>query len=327
MVNKISSVTIQKAADLLLAGKLVAFPTETVYGLGADGSNPKAVEKIFAAKGRPADYPVIVHLASEEQLSTWASNIPPVAWKLAKQFWPGPMTLVLQKSPQVSSIISGGQNTIALRVPSHPVARELLRVFGGGIAAPSANRFGRISPTQAEHVQQELGSSVDLILDGGACTLGIESTIIDLSNAQPRILRPGTILATQINAIATLYAPPSLLPSTPRTPGTLTNHYAPKTRLQIVAPSKLNGVIESALTDRNPIAILTAEVPSYANKANKNVHWFPMPTDPINYAHDLYAKLREADNNEFSLILVTAVPSTAEWLPIADRLSKAATKT
>jgi tRNA threonylcarbamoyl adenosine modification protein (Sua5/YciO/YrdC/YwlC family) len=190
-----------RAAALLRAGELVAFPTETVYGLGADASNPGAIARIFAAKGRPADHPLIVHLPDAGQLERWAVDIPEAAHGLAAAFWPGPLTLILRRHPSVSDAITGGQDTVGLRVPNHPLALQLLREFGGGVAAPSANRFGRISPTTAAHVRDELGAAVSMILDGGPCAVGIESTILDLSAGRARILRPGMLDAAAIAAV------------------------------------------------------------------------------------------------------------------------------
>jgi len=192
---------IEHAALLLRQGLLVAFPTETVYGLGADASNPEAVRKIFQAKGRPADHPLIVHISSVDSLNDWAVNIPDAAKKLAAHFWPGPLALILNKKPDVPLEVTGGQETVGLRMPDHPVALSLLKAFGGGIAAPSANRFCRISPTQAAHVEEELGDAVDLILDGGSCQVGVESTIIDLSGKQPKLLRLGHITQKDIEAV------------------------------------------------------------------------------------------------------------------------------
>ena len=194
----VTPASIEQAADLLHRGKLVAIPTETVYGLGADASNPEAVAKIFQAKGRPADHPLIVHLAYASQMKDWAEEVPDSALRLASAFWPGPLTMILRKKASVPAVVTGGQETVALRVPDNPVALWLLRVFGGGIAAPSANRFGRISPTTAQHVAEELGDAVDCILDGGPCTVGVESTIIDLTDQQPTILRPGRITRSQL---------------------------------------------------------------------------------------------------------------------------------
>ena len=193
--------SIKAAVTILRAGGLVVFPTETVYGLGADAANAAAVRKIFAAKGRPADHPVIVHLASDRDLTRWASDIPPAVRQLAERFWPGPLTLVVRRAKSVSDEVTGGQDTIGLRVPSHPIAQALLNAFGGGIAAPSANRFGHISPTTVRHVREELGDRVDLILDGGACEVGIESTIVDVSGGTPVLLRPGRVSEEEIEAV------------------------------------------------------------------------------------------------------------------------------
>ena len=184
---------IERAGNILRAGGLVAFPTETVYGLGADASNAQAVRRIFTAKGRPTEHPLIVHIGQKKDLCVWASGIPLTAWLLADHFWPGPLTIILQKADWVPEVVTGGLATIGLRMPAHPLAISLLNSFGGGIAAPSANRFGRVSPTMASHVREELGDRVDFILDGGACVVGIESTIVDLSSGEPAILRPGEL--------------------------------------------------------------------------------------------------------------------------------------
>ena len=227
---------IQQAADFLRKGKLVAIPTETVYGLGADAKNPEAVKHIFAAKARPADHPLIVHIPDKAVLTDWAVEIPETAYKLAERFWPGPLTLVLKKHPDVPMEVTGGQNTIALRVPNHPVALALLKAFGGGIAAPSANRFCRISPTQASHVEEELGDKVDLILDGGACQVGLESTIVDLSGGQPRLLRPGQISKSEIEEFMQeeLELPKH---SHVRAPGMMETHYSPEAHDCLSVPS------------------------------------------------------------------------------------------
>ncbi len=203
---------------ILQRGGLVAFPTETVYGLGADASNPMAVARIYEIKGRTASHPVIVHIGDVGQLARWAREIPEAATKLAMRFWPGPLTLVLRRAPSAGSQLTGGQDTIGLRIPGHPVALQLLREFGGGIAAPSANRFGRISPTTAEHVRDDLGKEIDLVLDGGPCEIGIESTIVDLSRQKAVLLRPGRISAEDI-AAALGTAPEACDPAAPRAPG------------------------------------------------------------------------------------------------------------
>ena len=240
---------IQRAVALLCQGELVALPTETVYGLGADALNPDAVAKIFTAKGRPSDHPLIVHLADAGQIMTWAREVPKDAIALARAFWPGPLTLILKRDESVPDLVTGGQDTVGLRVPNHPVALELLRAFGSGVAAPSANRFGRISPTTAEHVRQELGERVALILDGGACAVGLESTIVDLSRGVPVILRPGAIGADDIARV--LGRRPRLRGefeaeaggaaeqgATPRVSGALAAHYAPRTPLELVATGR-----------------------------------------------------------------------------------------
>ena len=235
-----SSAEIARAAAILRAGGLVAFPTETVYGLGADASNAQAVAKIFAAKGRPQDHPLIVHLAGVDWLPQWAREIPPAAHKLAAAFWPGPLTLILKRAAGVPDCVTGGQDSVGLRIPGHPVALELLRAFAGeeggrrfsGIAAPSANKFGRISPTSAEHVRAELGASVDAVLDGGECEVGIESTIVDLSRGRAVLLRPGQLTAAQIAAVLgwEVEAPDA---AAPRAPGALASHYAPRTPIRV----------------------------------------------------------------------------------------------
>src|SRR5687767_7136564 len=192
---------IAKAIEILRAGGLVGFPTETVYGLGADASNPEAVKKIYIAKGRPRNHPLIVHLAAFDAVPGWASEVPDAAKRLAARYWPGPLTLILKRAANVSALVTGGQDTVALRVPSHPVAQALLKAFGGGIAAPSANRYGRVSATTAEHVTSEFGAEIDFVVDGGACEVGIESTIVDVSGARPALLRPGSITALELEAV------------------------------------------------------------------------------------------------------------------------------
>ncbi|MDD1622255.1 MAG: threonylcarbamoyl-AMP synthase, partial [Methylococcaceae bacterium] len=235
--------SIAHAAELLRQGELVAFPTETVYGLGADASNPEAVAKIFAAKGRPADHPLIVHIARAKQIDDWAEAVPEAALRLAEAFWPGPLTIILNKKAEVPLAVTGGQNTVALRVPANPVALQLLQVFGGGIAAPSANRFGHISPTQAKHVAEELGDSVACILDGGPCAVGVESTIIDLTDKHPAILRPGRITRSQLKAV--LQTEIRLSAQTKiRAPGMMAVHYAPHTMALLCSSNTLIAMID-----------------------------------------------------------------------------------
>jgi L-threonylcarbamoyladenylate synthase len=312
---------VSRAADLLRAGELVAFPTETVYGLGADASNPRAVARIFAAKGRPADHPLIVHLPDAAHLPRWAVDIPDAAHKLAAALWPGPLTLILRRHPSVSDAITGGQNTVGLRVPNHPLALQLLREFDGGVAAPSANRFGHVSPTTAAHVREELGTSVALILDGGPCAVGIESTILDLSGTHARILRPGMLDADAIAGI--LGAPPIIggSPDAPRVSGSLEAHYAPRTPLRLATTDKLGELVRIALQAGKSVAVLSAAAPPLTHEC---LNWCRAATDATQFAHDLYARLREFDASGCDLILVATPPDDLRWSAVADRLKRAA---
>lgn len=310
---------IAQAVAALRAGRLVAFPSETVYGLGADASNPDAVRRIFEAKGRPADHPVIVHVASAAQLDDWARDIPVSAFSLAEAFWPGPLTLVLRRRPHVSDLVTGGQDTVGIRVPSHPVAQALLKAFGAGVAGPSANRFGRISPTTADHVREELGDRVNIVLEGGESDVGIESTIIDLSGPEPALLRPGMLDITRAEAL--LGAPlrsPGI--ASPRVSGMLASHYAPRTPTRLVTPDALVAEVKAA---DGRVAVLAcrprpAELPA--------TRWIEAPASAGAYAHDLYAYLRTLDHAGVDLILVEAVPASSDWTAIRDRLGRAATR-
>ncbi|MDB5802170.1 MAG: sua5 [Rhodocyclales bacterium] len=308
---------IARAAALLRAGELVALPTETVYGLGADASNPQAVAKIFAAKGRPADHPLIVHLADADSMIHWAREIPKEAIAIARAFWPGPLTLILKKEADVSDIVTGGQDTVGLRVPDHPVALALLRAFssdGGGIAAPSANRFGRISPTTAQHVADDLGDAVGMILDGGACQVGIESTILDLSRGEPVILRPGMIGADAIAAvIGRRPRLPQQTDDAPRVSGALAAHYAPRT------PMRMSSNIAMAPTDSAVLAF------SLDKPASHKGTWIKASSEAAGYAHDLYANLRALDACAASNIVVEEIPAASEWDAVRDRLGRAVT--
>ncbi len=311
-MTRISAV-IREAAAVLKRGGLVAFPTETVYGLGADASNPAAVERIYEVKGRPASHPVIVHIGDAGQLERWAREVPEAARKLAARFWPGPLTLVLKRAPGVGDNLTGGEDTIGLRLPGHPVALELLRQFGGGIAAPSANKFGRISPTTAEHVSDDLGDEVDLILDGGPCEIGIESTIVDLSRDRPVLLRPGRISTGDI--AATLGATPDPRDrSAPRAPGALESHYAPSKPLRLVAGDQWErGAWQSC-------AVLCFRARPVGEKS---AMWIRASTDPQRYARDLYSNLRALDASGCDEILVEEPPASAEWAAVRDRLLRA----
>lgn len=320
MTAAVSPTEISRAAALLKTGGLVAFPTETVYGLGADATNSEAVCKVFAAKGRPADHPLIVHLADAAQLANWARDIPPFAHVLARKFWPGPLTLVLHRNPRVPDAVTGGQDTVAIRVPAHPVAQALLRAFGDGVAAPSANRFGRVSATTAAHVREEFGDAVACVLDGGAADVGIESTIVDCTGAAPALLRPGRIGPRELEAAlgAPLAAPQ---PKGPRVSGTLDKHYAPQTPLMQMEADLVVELARSFHRQGKRVAVLarTALQPLI-----DGLVWVAAPADPAGYAHDLYANLRTLDRAGCVAILVEQPPEDLDWLAIRDRLNRAA---
>lgn len=307
---------IADAVSVLRRGGLVAFPTETVYGLGADASNPAAVARIYSVKRRPESHPLIVHIGDIAELDRWAREIPEHALKLASRFWPGPLTLVLRRVKGVGDEIAGGEDTIGLRIPGHPVALALLRDFRGGIAAPSANRFGRISPTTAEHVRNDLGSDVDLILDGGPCKIGIESTIVDLSRGRPVLLRPGRIDAKDI-ADALGVAPEPRDSGAPRAPGTLASHYAPRHPLRLIPPDEWDVRVRSESKRLGVMSFCARPVD------DTSAVWIEAPADPQRYGHDLYANLRTLDSSGCDQIFVEEPPAAAEWAAIRDRLTRA----
>ncbi|APV48995.1 threonylcarbamoyl-AMP synthase [Betaproteobacteria bacterium GR16-43] len=310
------------AAARLAAGELVAFPTETVYGLGADAANPNAVAKIFAAKGRPADHPVIVHIANANALGDWARDIPESARKVATAFWPGPLTIILEKAERVSPSVTGGQDSVGLRCPLHPMAQALLNAFAktgsGAIAAPSANKFGHVSPTTAQHVRDEFGPDL-MILDGGACDVGIESTILDLSRGTPVLLRPGAITREQL-AEALGEMPRSRDDEAPRASGTLAAHYAPRTPLELTGEGALELRVRELAAAGKRVAVL-ARGPGRASAAS---HWQSAPENSTAYAHDLYAHLRSLDTSGADVILVEAPPPDVAWEAVNDRLTRAA---
>lgn len=315
---------IHVAVALLHAGKTVAFPTETVYGLGADASNPDAIKQIFEIKGRPTTHPLIVHIADKSQLETWATNIPPAAWRLAEQFWPGPLTLILPRRSNVLDAITGGQDTVGLRVPDHPVAAALLRAFGGGIAAPSANRFGRVSPTTAQHVRDELGSRVGMILDGGPCHVGVESTIVGLTTGKAVLLRPGGLSIVAIEHVLKqkiLRTSPAV--RTERVSGMLDSHYAPATPIEILPVGALWQRALQLAWKGQKIAVL-----KHGNNGecfdSIGITTFYMPSSAKEYAHQFYATLHRLDHGSFDCLLIEAPPATHEWLAINDRMRRAA---
>jgi len=314
----VTRIPLHEAVAILKRGGLVAFPTETVYGLGADASNPAAVARLYKVKGRPKGHPVIVHLADAGQLVRWAREIPESATQLAARFWPGPLTLLLKRAPAVGDYLTGGEDTIGLRVPNHSIALELLRQFGAGIAAPSANKFGRISPTTAEHVRNDLGDEVDLILDGGSCEIGIESTIVDLSRGRPVLLRPGRIGAEEIEATLQVETGPRDR-SAPRAPGTLESHYAPRHTLRLIPSVQWDEVLRTAPLARGVLSFR----PRPASDASAK--WIEAPSGVARYARGLYASLRTLDESGCDEILVEEPPASAEWGAVRDRLARAHT--
>lgn len=319
-VVRATQVEIETAVQALRDGELVAFPTETVYGLGANAQNPAAVRKIFEAKGRPVSHPVIVHLDSPRFLHRWVREVPETATKLAERFWPGPLTMVMPRAPNVHDIVTGGQDTVAIRVPSHPMAQQLLTAFGGGIAAPSANRYGKLSPTRAEHVREELGDTVKVILDGGECQIGLESTIVSFEGQSVRLLRPGGVTAAQIRQVVGELLIGADLES-PRVPGGTASHYAPTTPMAIVPSGEVDAHAAALSEGGRRVAVLAQRLPL---KSHKYVTWINAGRRPEQYGHDLYANLRTLDKAGCQQILVQDVPDGEAWDAIRDRLRRAA---
>lgn len=312
-------VAAQRAAERWRAGELVAFPTETVYGLGAAARSAEAVAKVFAAKGRPSDHPLIVHLPEVALMPDWGEPNE-AAWALARRYWPGPLTLVLRRAPHVLDAVTGGQPTVALRVPDHPVALALLRGFGDGVAAPSANRFGRISPTCAEHVATDYAADASLlIVDGGPCGVGVESTIVDCSGPAARVLRLGGValddlaatLGVAVASLRSAATPVGFAPESPRVPGALERHYAPRTPTRLTAAGVEHG---------HEVAVLALRERPRGHRGP----WVQLPNDPQRAAARLYAALRELDAAGASAIELEAPPPEAPWAVIDDRLRRAA---
>lgn len=304
---------IDEAVEALRAGQLVAFPTETVYGLGADARADAAVRRVFAAKGRPADHPLIVHLGSVDEVDAWATDVPDAARALLERFSPGPLTVILKRAEGVSDVVTGGQPTVGLRVPDHPVALALLRAFGSGIAAPSANRFGSVSPTTAAHVALELGDRVALILDGGPCRVGIESTIVDFSGDAPALLRPGGLDVEAIEAA--LGRPLADAPAGLRAPGTLASHYAPSARVLAVDARELDATVRAQ----------AGRVVVLGHRDVEGIARIDLPEDPRAAARRLYAALREVDERGFDVAVVELPAPVGLGRAIADRLRRAST--
>lgn len=314
---------IDAAAQRLREGRLVAFPTETVYGLGANAGDDAAVARIFAAKGRPADHPLIVHVADAQAAQAFAAAWPPVAQRLAQAFWPGPLTVIVPRREGIAAAAAGGQATIGLRCPAHPVARELLAACAGlgvrGLAAPSANRFGRISPTAAAHVSEEFAADDVTVLDGGACAVGIESAIVDCSRGQPVLLRPGVLTRAQIEA-ALGEALRERDAAAPRASGTLEAHYAPRAKLRLME----GGMLRTALEVLGEAPVKLAVYSCTALPAPRGVLWRRMPAGAAEAAQELFAALREFDAAGVDLIWVETPPGAPEWEGVRDRLQRAA---
>ena len=326
ILNGQDAASIAQAVQTLVAGGLLGLPTETVYGLAADATNEQAIAGIFAAKGRPADHPLIVHVAGAEQVPVFASEVPAFAQRLMDAFWPGPLTLILPRREGVATASAGGQNSIGLRCPSHPVAQALLRACSAsglaGLSAPSANKFGRVSPTTAAHVQSEFGDAL-LILDGGACEVGIESTIVDCTRGVPVLLRPGRITRDQIEAAcgASLQDPQTLTQAAPKASGTLESHYAPRAKVRVMPGDELHQRLQSLGVHANNLGVWSRAAPA---DLSAGVLWRAQAPQAEQAAHDLFAVLRALDARGVMQIWVEQPPETPEWEGVTDRLRRAA---
>ncbi|WP_421953806.1 L-threonylcarbamoyladenylate synthase [Polaromonas sp.] len=316
---------ILQAARRIQSGGLVGFPTETVYGLGADASSDAAVAGIFAAKGRPSDHPLIVHVADSAQVKDYASSVPPFAASLMKAFWPGPLTVILPRKPGVAAAAAGGQNSVGLRCPAHPVALAFLKACNTGVAGPSANRFGRVSPTTAQHVAGEFGEEL-LVLDGGPCTVGIESSIVDCTRGRPVLLRPGVLTRDQLEAACgepVLTKDEALVEegAAPRASGTLEAHYAPNARVRLMDAGPIQTALDLLGTEAAHIAVYARSI---VRIKSAKVLYRRMPDDALATAQQLFAVLRDFDAQGVKLIWIEHPPGTAEWDGVRDRLGRAA---
>ncbi len=333
MILTADDAAIAQAAQVLRDGQLVGLPTETVYGLAANATDDAAVARIFVAKGRPADHPLIVHVASAAQVPLFAAQVPDFAQRLMDAFWPGPLTLILPRRAGVATASAGGQDSIGLRCPSHPVAQALLHACAAlgvqGVSAPSANRFGRVSPTTAAHVQSELGRDL-LILDGGECAVGIESTIIDCTRGEPVLLRPGHITRVQIEAACgrTLRdkdAPQDVLGQpAPRASGTLESHYAPRAKVRLLNAADIVAKLQALGPHANNLGVWSAVRPDDGGGLGAGVVWRAQPQVAAQAAHELFSTLRELDARGVQQIWVQLPPDTPEWEGVRDRLQRAA---
>ena len=321
--NQATPLELDAAVQALRAGDVVAFPTETVYGLGANAQHAAALQTIYTLKGRPAAHPLIVHLDSARVLHRWAREVPAAAERLAARFWPGPLTLVLPRAVNVLDLVTGGQDSVAVRVPSHPMALQLLRAFGGGIAAPSANRFGHVSPTRADHVREEFGGAVKVVLDGGECQVGLESTIVSCLEGEVRLLRPGRITLAELRQeVGELTS--ATTATVPRVPGSSLAHYAPTTPLRLVADGQIERLATELSRSGKRVGVLAQRAPL---GSFRHVTWVNGGTRPDNYAHDLYSNLRTLDKTGASCLLVQEVPKDERWDAVRDRLTRAAAAT
>ena len=315
---------IAEAARTVVAGGVVAFPTETVYGLGADASSDTAVAKIFAAKGRPSDHPLIVHIADAAQVTDYAGEVPLFAQKLMQAFWPGPLTVILPRRPGVAAAAAGGQDSIGLRCPAHPVALAFLQACKTGVAGPSANRFGRVSPTTAQHVASEFGEDL-LVLDGGPCDVGIESSIVDCTRGRPVLLRPGVLSRQQLEAACgeTVLDKDGLLAdnAAPRAPGTLASHYAPDAKVRLMDTKAIQTALDVLGSDAAHIAVYARSI---VRIQSENVLYRRMPDDPVATAQQLFAVLRDFDAKGARLIWIETLPEAEAWEGVRDRVGRAA---
>lgn len=319
--------SIRIAADLLRQGKLIGLPTETVYGLAADARNAAAVKRIFEVKRRPSTHPLIVHLGEPAQVNEWAASLPETGKLLIERFWPGPLTLVLPAKPDAHPEITGNQSSIALRMPNHSVALSLLQAFGGAVVAPSANKFGHVSPTCAQHVRDSLGDEVDFTLDGGTCRFGVESTIVSLLDATPKILRPGAISLAELESAlgegAVAFPADEVVP---RVPGSEKSHYAPRTPIRLIAADETVERAQYHLARGERVGLLQRCEKLINRSLLQGVMLFCMDNTPAGYARDLYARLREIDRLRLDTLLVEAPPISVEWLAVNDRLTRAASR-
>lgn len=324
MPPSVSPADIDRAAHLVRAGRLVAFPTETVYGLGANALDPEAIARVYAVKRRPATSPLIVHVASIDMAKSLVAEWPDVADRLAKRFWPGPLTLVLPKKQQIPDIVTAGLPTVGLRLPAHPIAQALIHAANMPLAAPSANRFSELSPTTADHVRASLGSDVDSILDGGPCEVGIESTVLSLADAQPVLLRPGGISRSELESmVGPISTAKEFVEGPHPSPGMRARHYSPRTSLLLVSDGKLPEEGRGIYLRRANRADAESGNPRASAKRVTTVR---MPKSPQEYAATLYDKLHRADESEVDWIAVEQPPNTPEWEAVNDRLRRAATK-